>query len=311
MAVTAFIVAAGAWFFAAFFALLAVGMLIGDGGVAAALFGLALVLMTAPPSHRWILSKLPVRVPAAAQVTVYVLLIGMMLWLATARQGEAIEAKRVKTEAALRERQANEKATALVAYTAQKKAIFDEIDAKAAAGDFKGAGAIITWHSRLVDDIDLAKARVRVDAAHARDQLKDEANLPLSQRAKLYKKVLAADENDQAMLARARKVDEEILREVQRGRREAELAKRDKTLRDQFSPWDGSHRGVELAIKESMHNPASYEHVETRYKDNGPGKGMTIYSTVRGSNAYGGIVKAAYRAEVSDAGAVLNLKSVN
>ncbi|WP_198424758.1 SHOCT domain-containing protein [Spirosoma endbachense] len=53
-----------------------------------------------------------------------------------------------------------------------------------------------------------------------------------------------------------------------------------------FSGWDGSHRQLEKAIKESMNDPDSYEHVETRFKDNG----STIYvlTKFRGKNAFGG-----------------------
>lgn len=55
-----------------------------------------------------------------------------------------------------------------------------------------------------------------------------------------------------------------------------------------FSAYDGSHAQLEKAIKSEMKNPDSYEHVETRFRDDS----TTIYviTTFRGTNSFGGIV---------------------
>jgi hypothetical protein len=55
-----------------------------------------------------------------------------------------------------------------------------------------------------------------------------------------------------------------------------------------FSAWDGSHRGLTKVIKESMNDPKSYEHVETRYADKGDH--LIVKTTFRGKNAFGGVV---------------------
>ena len=55
-----------------------------------------------------------------------------------------------------------------------------------------------------------------------------------------------------------------------------------------FSSWDGAHRRLEKAIVASMNNPGSYEHVETRYTDNGDH--LIVRTTYRGENALGGTV---------------------
>lgn len=63
----------------------------------------------------------------------------------------------------------------------------------------------------------------------------------------------------------------------------------------QFSAWDGSHRGMEKAIKAQMKNPDSYEHVETGYKiigkenENGV-KALYIVTTFRGTNSFNAVV---------------------
>lgn len=55
-----------------------------------------------------------------------------------------------------------------------------------------------------------------------------------------------------------------------------------------FSLWDGSHIGLVKYVKKNMNDPKSYEHVETKYKDNGTH--IYINMTFRGNNAFGGKV---------------------
>jgi len=55
-----------------------------------------------------------------------------------------------------------------------------------------------------------------------------------------------------------------------------------------FSGWDGSHRELEKLVKQSMNDPGSYEHVETRYSDKGDY--LAVYMKFRGKNAFGGTV---------------------
>lgn len=55
-----------------------------------------------------------------------------------------------------------------------------------------------------------------------------------------------------------------------------------------FDPWDGSHTGLTSYIKKHMNDPASYEHVETRYGDRGDH--LIIFTKFRGKNMFGGVV---------------------
>lgn len=68
-------------------------------------------------------------------------------------------------------------------------------------------------------------------------------------------------------------------------------------IKKQFSAWGGSHIAVEKFIKESMHNPDSYQHVETRYADRGDH--LIISTKFRGTNGFGGVVTNSRRARVS------------
>ncbi len=56
-----------------------------------------------------------------------------------------------------------------------------------------------------------------------------------------------------------------------------------------FREWNGAHRNLEKLVKQSMNDSNSYEHVETRYSDNGDH--LIVRTTFRGKNAFGGVVK--------------------
>lgn len=55
-------------------------------------------------------------------------------------------------------------------------------------------------------------------------------------------------------------------------------------INEHFSGYDGSSPKLEAKIKENMNDPDSYEHVETRYKDNG--KTLYVLTKFRGKNAF-------------------------
>lgn len=78
-------------------------------------------------------------------------------------------------------------------------------------------------------------------------------------------------------------------------------------IEDQFSAWDGSHPGLEKLIKENMNDPSSYEHVETRYRDDGDY--LFIITKFRGNNAFGGKVVNTISAKVDFQGNVIEIVS--
>ncbi len=67
-----------------------------------------------------------------------------------------------------------------------------------------------------------------------------------------------------------------------------------------FSPWDGSFRPLEDAIKENMNDPKSYDHSKTYYKlqlqDRKHPKAI-IATEFRGKNAFGAVVKQVVQIE--------------
>ena len=87
--------------------------------------------------------------------------------------------------------------------------------------------------------------------------------------------------------------------------KEDERAREDK-IKNQFSVWNGSHKGVTSAIKRSMNDPDSYKHVDTRYVDKGDH--IMVYTSFRGKNAFGGVVTNAAIAKVDMNGNILKLE---
>lgn len=85
--------------------------------------------------------------------------------------------------------------------------------------------------------------------------------------------------------------------EAERKKQEAEAEERKKKIEEQFSAWDGSHIKLTRLIKDSMNDPKSYDHDETKYfdiKDH-----VIVITTFRGKNAFGGIVKNTVKAKAS------------
>lgn len=87
---------------------------------------------------------------------------------------------------------------------------------------------------------------------------------------------------------------------------EAQKAKRKETIESQFSKWDGSHPGVEAAIKASMKDDRSYRHVKTIYTD--MGNCLIVVTQFRGTNSFGAVVLNTAEATVSLDGKVSDLE---
>ncbi len=93
-------------------------------------------------------------------------------------------------------------------------------------------------------------------------------------------------------------------------KRKQELqGQRNELIKKQFNSWNGSHRGLSAYIKENMNDPSSYEHMETKYFDQG--STLLIITKFRGNNAFGGKVINTVSAKVDLNGKVLEIVSQN
>jgi hypothetical protein len=76
-------------------------------------------------------------------------------------------------------------------------------------------------------------------------------------------------------------------------------------IKHQFNSWDGSHIRVTEYVKSRLKNPASFEHVNTTYRDEGTH--LYVEMTYRGTNGFGGVVTETYRANVTMKGNILGV----
>jgi hypothetical protein len=88
------------------------------------------------------------------------------------------------------------------------------------------------------------------------------------------------------ILAERKKADERREHEAQKLAEDSQ--KRKSEIEFQFSMWDGSHKKLVKYIKNSMHDPNSFEHVSTSYVDRGLTLGIVM--KFRGKNAFGQLV---------------------
>ena len=129
----------------------------------------------------------------------------------------------------------------------------------------------------------------------------------------LYKKLVALSPNDEAYSKKLSIYDTKYAEKVELVRAETERKKKEavrtaarkKQIESQFSAWDGSHRNLERAIKQSMNDPDSYEHVETVYWD--MQSYLVVKTTFRGKNAFGGLVINWVKAKVDLAGNIISV----
>lgn len=82
---------------------------------------------------------------------------------------------------------------------------------------------------------------------------------------------------------------------------------RQEMVEEAFSLWDGSHIALTQFIKDNMNDPRSYEHVETRYRDDGDH--ITVQVKFRGNNMFGAKVLNTIIARCSPDGEVLEIIS--
>lgn len=76
---------------------------------------------------------------------------------------------------------------------------------------------------------------------------------------------------------------------------------RTQEIEKQFSAWNGAHRDLERRVKTALKDPDSYEHIETKYVDNGA-KGISVLMKYRAKNSFGGYVVESIIASYDNAG---------
>jgi hypothetical protein len=108
---------------------------------------------------------------------------------------------------------------------------------------------------------------------------------------------------------REKEEQERIAAELEAERKkQAELERnRKEKVEKQFSSWDGSHPALSRMIKENCRNPDSYEHIETRFRDDG--SSIFVITKYRAENGFGGMSIGTVSARVDFDGNVIEIVS--
>jgi len=72
-----------------------------------------------------------------------------------------------------------------------------------------------------------------------------------------------------------------------------------------FNPLSGAHRELQRAIKKSLKDPKSYEHVSTGYID--LSDHLLVKTTYRATNSFGGVVTNTVAAKTSLNGKIIEI----
>lgn len=102
--------------------------------------------------------------------------------------------------------------------------------------------------------------------------------------------------------ARKREAEEKAYLAQKQREHEANMAKENRKafVEKQFSSYDGSHIDFVRAFKKNLNDPDSFEHVETKYIDNGTS--LTVIMKYRAKNGFGAFVLQIVKANITDEG---------
>lgn len=213
--------------------------------------------------------------------------------------------KEAKQQQESKSRIAKVQADRAAEYTRDKPQILAQVEASLAANQPKEALAAAN-NFTVSKDPDLARLQSRAVLGVMKLELQNEASVPLARRKEIYTTLTKEEPGGLARYqAKLKAVIAELELENQTRARAAERAALEASIKSQFSGWDGSHRQVERELKARMKNPASYEHVETRYSVGTDS--ITVVTTYRGTNSFGAVVPNQTIATVDKAGNVLTL----
>lgn len=236
--------------------------------------------------------------------------LGQLFWFGTIQES-AYNAEQLAAQQASQQRIADARQQRREAFTQNKPAILEQVQTLINEGKAGEAlGQARQYIAAGVSDPDLQRLAEAANIAVMKAEIADEKSLTPARRVEILEALIKAEPNRAAQYTQRLKTAQSELAAMRAA--EAKAAARrefEASAKAQFSGWDGSHRGVEQAIKARMNNPKSYEHVETRFvlEDNNE---ISVVTQFRGTNAFGGIVTNVALARVNAAGQVLAL-SIN
>lgn len=240
---------------------------------------------------------------------------------AEAQKIAELEAQKRSEELALaRAEEVKRRAEAIMLeFSGDRERIISDLSEAIAAKDAEKAKVIVERYSAISDMELMAlgakyqELQFKLDKDREIKALLDNAkSLKIDDYASavsVYSKLVQLDPNNsvyQQKLARLEKIKADSEEKARKKLAEQKAREaRDNEIKSQFSAWDGSHREFERIIKESMNDPDSYDHVETRYIDEGTY--IRVFTKFRGKNAFGGVVVDSATADFTLDGTLLRV----
>ncbi|RKU23683.1 hypothetical protein C6503_02500 [Candidatus Poribacteria bacterium] len=156
--------------------------------------------------------------------------------------------------------------------------------------------------------------KLKEDLAHlVKQNMNDPEITTLKVEVKNLKKKLTQVERDYAPYHAALENKQKAERAERAAKAKAEALKRDakakldEDFKLQFSMWNGSHRNTVEYVKERMHNPKSFKHVETRYVDYIEKGFRIIQMKYQGTNLFNAVVTNSIWVKVDLGGNVMEV----
>lgn len=173
---------------------------------------------------------------------------------------------------------------------------------------YEPAKSIDSKTSVIIDSMVLVvkSYEAREKTSELEKQLDSNPNMSKEDQLSIYEQLALGNPNNKKYIAARYELRSEI-QEIKKENEKKQLI--EKSLKGQFSEWDGSHRALEKIIKEGMNDPDSYEHVSTKYWI--VGDHLIVLTKFRGKNAFGGIVTNSVKAKVSLDGSEINILEQN
>ena len=176
---------------------------------------------------------------------------------------------------------------------------------------------LIVGDQQLNELYGIAKSRLaQIEAGKKTEKLSEQLrNTPetyYNARKELYQQLADLHPNNkefqEGIRLNSQKIKEKQKIAEEKNRQATVHKTRKERIESQFHFWDGSHNNLERYIKEHMHDPDSYDHVETVYWDKG--NYLIVKTKFRGKNAFGALILSTFEAKVTLDGQILDVKKI-
>jgi len=281
------------WVFGVIFLLMGVPLLFASllGGVC--LISISTFLL--PPIRRFVYSKTNKALPVAARaVLILILFVASSVFIGYSqdrdKQELATRQAREKTEKLAQTRQKQ-----IDYFNANHEQIITSVKAALSAKEYKSVLSqsnkyLVTGNKKIGQMNDQAKKELEaIQKTEKTEQLlvrlRKTPTKKYEKNRQLYQQLAELHPENSRYKSKLKFYKIKISKEKKKARVAAE---RKKKIESQFSAWDGSHRGLDRLIKNTLNDPDSYDHVETVYWD--MGKYLVVKTTFRGKNAFGAVV---------------------